>query len=382
MLSRGLYTLVALLVISSFVNQSHAFDFRILYRWFPGPGNCDTLRLYVESTTVNPVPIEAANFSIAYRDSCDTLKSFDNIFSTQWGTFFEGSFPDLRADKWDYIYRCTLKTETTPGDSVCMDSVISDSVLLFPGPIYGGNAYNRKIQYGNFSFTGIIAPPVGNNGLLFATAVFCRSCPSLPYVENETENRANQWQGPFGTGYTYEVIPIIILPFSHVDIQAEWNASGNVDIQWEFEDVSSISSHRLYRVGEESPIFTSGDPEPRNMFVDEDHQHAAIYYVEATMFDGQTIQSDRVEVQRATPDDNLAQVYPQPAQDMLHVVWPVDPGMGVLVLRDLLGKEITSFSKQPGVADITCKVSSLPEGSYVLQWRGAQSFTRKIVIRH
>ncbi|MFK7969090.1 MAG: T9SS type A sorting domain-containing protein [Bacteroidia bacterium] len=332
-------------------SSAQAVNFRILYQWFPGPGNCDTMKLFVESINTTPVQITAVNFSIVYRSNCDSVKAFSQIFSGLWGTTLEGNFPKIN----------------------------------LPVPkTYGGISYDRRLQYGNAAFLapGIVAPSIADSAMCFGYIVFERLCADYPYPEDQNDNSLNQWQGPTG-GYCYEIIPIVILSGFAIDLEAAPLANHRAKINWSLSEGSLADRMNLFKQGQEKPIW-SGNTDEGNAysFTDYNQTDRAVYQLWVELVDGNHVPSRKIEVQWAEAAKRV-DVYPIPAKNVLTVLWEgKSPPSGKLELYDIHGRVAKTTKVSEAIHEVSMDTKDLPNGNYILKWTGPESFTRKVVIAH
>jgi hypothetical protein len=343
--------ILALFCLFSGSLSAQAVDFRILYQWFPGPNNTDTVRLYVESANTTPVTITAVNFSIAFRSTCDSLISFNQIFSGLWGTLIE-----------------------------------QDTIIPLPIPRnYGGINYDRRIQYGNavfFAIPGIIAPPIQDSALCFAEAIFKRNCSDFPYVEDESENPLNQWQGPLGS-LSYEVIPIVVLPELHIAINGRMTNEGRASVYWEISDPGLIRKMALFRAGKEEPVW-EGKPNEnkRYTFSEQLVEYSATYQLWLETLEGDRVVSRKVVLNWGSASVD-ADIFPIPANEALQVRWREGaPSAGMLYIFDAQGRRIASHKVEEGEHRAVLPVEGMPSGTYFLRWAGQNSFSKSITIIH
>lgn len=342
--------LQAFALLFVFISSSaQAVDFRILYEWVPGPNGKDILKLYVQSTDSLPITKTAVNFSIVYRSTCETVDSFGQIFSGLWGTTFEG-----------------LSTNT-----------------VLPVPInYDGINYDRRIQYGNFGFGGITIPAVQDPPLQFGTVVFTRTCPDFPYVEDEGENRLNQWQGPLGP-CTYEVIPIVVLPEGELAFDGYVDGNGMASLNWVIGDPDYITNVELYREGENHPIFTNNpDSENEYTYTEALQEGITRYQLWLETVEGDRFPSKKLQLEWY-PNGANVDVFPLPASSILTTRWQQGaPSDGKLLLYDPQGRIAAKEIVKAEASSAAIRVDKLPAGNYVLVWAGENRFAKPIIISH
>ena len=345
---RKIFQTLALFCLLTGSLSAQTVDFRILYQWFAGPNNVDTLRLYVESASTTPLTINAVNFSFVYRSACDSLISFNQIFTGLWGTFLEGN----------------------------------DTITLPVPKTYGGINYDTRIQYGNFGFAGITAPAIQDSALCFAEAVFKRDCPDYPYVEDESENGLNQWQGPLGP-LTYEVIPIVVLPDFELAFWGSLNHDGLAKIDWVISDPGMIRKMKLYKNGSDRPVWIGkADDREHYSFSEQLLEQTATYQLWLETVEGDHVSSRKVKLNRSL-QGNLVEIFPLPAHRELSVRWQAGaPSEGVLRLFDVHGRLVRSKEVLGNEESVSTEVESLPAGTYILRWAGKESFSQSISIIH
>ncbi|MEZ4687309.1 MAG: T9SS type A sorting domain-containing protein [Bacteroidia bacterium] len=328
--------------------SAQTVDFRILYQWFSGPNNVDTLRLYVESASSTPLTINAVNFSFVYRSSCDSLISFTQIFTGLWGTFLEGN----------------------------------DTITLPTPKNYGGINYDTRIQYGNFGFAGITAPAIQDSALCFAEAIFKRDCPDYPYVEDESENGLNQWQGPLGP-LTYEIIPIVVLPNFEFVSWGSINNTGLVTIDWIISDPSIINRMYLFKNGAPGAVWSGkADDREHYSFSEQLFESQATYQLWLETVDGNHFSSRKINLGWQI-DQPQVEVFPNPASEDVSVLWQEGaPSAGLLKIFDAHGRLLQSLPVEEGEARVAWEFEKLPAGVYIMRWAGKAPFSRSFTITH
>lgn len=123
----------------------------------------DTLKVYLKGDADTTLGIRAANFSVAYHDSCAVFDTLESYFTAPWSSFFE-------------------LTQVSNG----------------LGLTYNNRQYDARIQYGNSDpglpmANPIFSPQSENDSLLLFTLIFRGTCSQKLYLENELENTLNQF---------------------------------------------------------------------------------------------------------------------------------------------------------------------------------------------
>lgn len=123
----------------------------------------DTLKVYLKGDADTTLGIRAANFSVAYHDSCAVFDTLESYFTAPWSSFFE-------------------LTQVSNGLDLT----------------YNNRKYDARIQYGNSDpglpmANPVFSPQSDSDSLLLFTLIFKGTCSQKLYLENESDNSLNQF---------------------------------------------------------------------------------------------------------------------------------------------------------------------------------------------
>lgn len=154
-----------LLLIGLFFSLSlPAQDIKLCYEHiYDASQRVDTLNIYLKGNADTTLALRAANFSVAYHDSCAVFDTLESYFTGVWGSFFERI------------------------------QVSNDSSL-----IYNNREFDARVQYGNSDpglpmATPVFVPNSENDSLLLFKLIFKGRCSQKLFIENELDNSLNQF---------------------------------------------------------------------------------------------------------------------------------------------------------------------------------------------
>ena len=322
-----------------------AQDLTLGYQLVDLGNNNYRVEIHARNNTVQTLSIGAINLSLAYQSSCLSYQSLWSVFNQQWGNL-----------------------------------VAYDQSMPF-NLNYQGVSYDQRWQYGNtdpnfLSPAAIDIPANGGNFVHVQDVDFQSSCNPQVYLENQSENFANEITNLSGIGIPYDIQPMAgAFPVEFLDFTAQQLGVKTVGLDW----VTASETDNDYFLVERSVDLVSfsvvgkvqgkGNSQQTQLysFTDKDALGVVFYYrLKQVDLNGEFTYSELREVKMVEGQFSPINCYPNPTSNSLYLSRESgELEHFSLMIYDQNGKEVFhSPSLGIGSNPVEISVEDLPPGIY------------------
>lgn len=341
---RPIFTILLLLLVNSQIAQ----DMIVYYESQPGQSQTDTLYVYFQSLTGQPIDVASVTLSVCYTSGAQLQPTqVQSDFAAQWGTTYEV---------------CTSEAELAS---------------------YDGIQFANRAKYGitTLNPSGISIPAISTGlGQLMMKLPFSVSGTSYGqyHIENATQNRVNEIGTSQGNNVNFitwnaaQPFPVEWLSF-----HAEANEAGAVELSWEtatelnndyFEIEKSFDGLLFQSLSRVKGMLQSSRTQSY-AYLDNGYMREKMFYrIKQVDLNGAFSYSNVVEVNMSNILEKHFQVSPVPFDDQLTVYARYDlPSDLSLSLFDVTGRLVSSHLWKAGQTEMQISTGQLKPGVYIMK---------------
>lgn len=341
---RPLFTILLLLAVNSQIAQ----DMIVYYESQPGQSQTDTLYVYFQSLTGQPIDVSSVTLSFCYTSSAQLQPTHvQSKFASQWGNPYEV---------------CTSAPEFAS---------------------YEGIQFSNRAKYGitTLNPSGISIPPVGNGlGQLMLKLPFSVSGSAYGqyYVESTVQNPVNEIGNNQGNPIDFVTWNAAYpFPVEWLNFQAKPTEEGHVRLDWQtanelnnnyFEVEKSFDGDLFQSLDRVDGKLNSAETQSYR-YLDKGYMRAEIFYrIKQVDINGAFSYSDMVRVRMTNLLDKNFQVSPIPFEDHLTIQAKGIQERDVqLALYDVTGRLLVTKFWQAGQNEMSIPTAQLKPGVYILK---------------